>query len=73
MSDHRHHHHSAPAQPNVSADSGSLLGTIVHLWPYIWPADRRDLKARIIGAMGLLLAAKLATVAVPFTLSLIHI
>ncbi len=66
MSDH-HHHRSAAPQPAVSADSGSLLGTIVHLWPYIWPADRRDLKVRIIGAMGLLLAAKLATVAVPFT------
>ena len=41
--------------------------TVVHLWPYIWPSDRRDLKARIMGAMGLLLAAKLATIAVPFT------
>src|SRR5665647_1710714 len=70
MSDHRHHHHHQTAfeqKPGVSADSGSLLRTVVNLWPYIWPSDRRDLKARIIGAMGLLLAAKLATVAVPFT------
>jgi ATP-binding cassette subfamily B protein len=65
MSD--HHHHSAAPQPAVSATSGSLLATVIHLWPYIWPTDRRDLKARIIGAMVLLLAAKLATVAVPFT------
>jgi hypothetical protein len=26
----------------VSADSG-MLKTLVHLWPYIWPADRPDL------------------------------
>ncbi len=46
---------------------GALLRTVVHLWPYIWPSDRRDLKIRVIGAMVLLLAAKLATIAVPFT------
>jgi len=39
----------------------------MHLWPYIWPTERRDLRVRIIGAMVLLLAAKLATIAVPFT------
>ncbi len=43
------------------------MATIVNLWPYIWPADRRDLKARVIFATVLLFAAKLATVAVPFT------
>ncbi len=37
------------------------------LWPYIWPADRRDLKLRVAAAIVLLLAAKLATIAVPFT------
>ena len=44
-----------------------MLATIIHLWPYIWPADRRDLKLRVIGSMVLLLVAKLATIAVPFT------
>jgi ATP-binding cassette, subfamily B, heavy metal transporter len=65
MSDHHHHHRTS--EPKAAGDGGSLLGTVIHLWPYIWPSDRRDLKIRIIGAMGLLLAAKLATVAVPFT------
>ncbi len=51
----------------VSADGGSLLSTLAHLWPYIWPADRRDLKLRVIIATALIFAAKLATVAVPFT------
>ena len=44
-----------------------MLATIVHLWPYIWPSDRRDLKLRVIGSLILLLVAKLATIAVPFT------
>jgi ABC-type transport system involved in Fe-S cluster assembly fused permease/ATPase subunit len=46
---------------------GNLVATIVNLWPYIWPADRRDLKARVIFATVLLFLAKLATIAVPFT------
>jgi ABC-type transport system involved in Fe-S cluster assembly fused permease/ATPase subunit len=46
---------------------GNLVATLVNLWPYIWPADRRDLKARVIFATILLFLAKLATVAVPFT------
>jgi ATP-binding cassette subfamily B protein len=66
MSDH-HHHRRSPEQPAISADRGALLKTVIHLWPYIWPSDRRDLKLRVLGAMVLLLAAKLATVAVPFT------
>jgi ATP-binding cassette subfamily B protein len=48
-------------------DSGNLVTTLVHLWPYIWPADRPDLKARVIFATVLLFLAKLATIAVPFT------
>ena len=40
---------------------------LLHLWPYIWPADRRDLKARVLFATVLIFAAKLATVALPFT------
>jgi ABC-type transport system involved in Fe-S cluster assembly fused permease/ATPase subunit len=62
----QHHHRSADAPP-ISASRGALLATVIHLWPYIWPADRRDLKWRVIGAMVLLVAAKLATIAVPFT------
>jgi ABC-type transport system involved in Fe-S cluster assembly fused permease/ATPase subunit len=61
------HHRPPQRNPRVSADRGALFTTIIHLWPYIWPSDRRDLKLRVLGAMVLLLAAKLATVAVPFT------
>ena len=53
---------------DVSADrSASLAQTVILLWPYIWPSDRRDLKLRVWVTMGLLLVAKIATMAVPFT------
>jgi ATP-binding cassette, subfamily B, heavy metal transporter len=63
------HHHSRPpdSDSRSTASRGALLATIIHLWPYIWPSDRADLKLRVLGAMVLLLAAKLCTVAVPFT------
>jgi ATP-binding cassette, subfamily B, heavy metal transporter len=47
--------------------SGTLLQTIRRLWPYIWPHDRPDLKRRVTISMALLLLAKLATIATPFT------
>jgi ATP-binding cassette subfamily B protein len=51
----------------VSTGGGSLPSTMMALWPYIWPSDRRDLKLRVAVSMVLLLLAKLATIAVPFT------
>src|ERR1700730_4786442 len=51
----------------ISADGGSLWRTIFNLWPYIWPSDRPDLKGRVLWSLVLLVAAKLATIAVPFT------
>src|ERR1700678_2585868 len=51
----------------VKADRAGLMSMMVHLWPYVWPTDRRDLKARVLFAMALIFLAKLATVAVPFT------
>ena len=56
-----------PASFKISADRGALWRTLVHLWPYIWPSDRADLKMRVVWATVLLLVAKLATIAVPFT------
>ncbi|MEN3384565.1 MAG: ATP-binding cassette, subfamily heavy metal transporter [Hyphomicrobiales bacterium] len=64
---------NAPQSPasfrpqKISADRGALLTTLARLWPYIWPSDRADLKMRVAWATVLLLAAKLATVAVPFS------
>ena len=48
-------------------EQGTLMGTLAHLWPYIWPGDRFDLKMRVVWSLVLLLAAKLITLAVPFS------
>jgi ABC-type transport system involved in Fe-S cluster assembly fused permease/ATPase subunit len=44
----------------------SGINTIRSLLPYLWPEHDPGTKLRVVLAMGLLLAAKLATVAVPF-------
>ncbi len=50
-----------------SIEKVTLVGTLAHLWPYIWPGDRVDLKMRVVWSVALLLVAKLATLTVPFT------
>src|SRR3984893_4807628 len=65
MSDHLRSPHTMKRE--ISADGGSLWRTIFNLWPYIWPSDRPDLKGRVLWSLVLLVAAKLATIAVPFT------
>ena len=45
----------------------SVFKTLYDLWPYMWPADRPDLKRRVALALGVLVAAKLLTVLVPYT------
>src|SRR5579863_2031558 len=62
--------HGAPEASPASAktiEQATLIGTLAHLWPYIWPGDRVDLKMRVVWSVVLLLLAKLATLAVPFT------
>ena len=44
----------------------SVIGTVVKLWPYIWPHDRPSLKRLVFVAVLLLIAAKLVTATVPF-------
>jgi ATP-binding cassette, subfamily B, heavy metal transporter len=50
----------------VSDEGGALGQVLVNLWPYIWPSERPDLQRRVAGSFVLLVAAKLATLAVPF-------
>ena len=59
--------HNPQTRRQVSAEGGTLIRTLIGLWPYIWPSDRSDLKLRVLGAFVLLLFAKLATIATPFT------
>jgi ATP-binding cassette subfamily B protein len=59
---------SAPASTPVRdrRESG-LVVTILRIWPYLWPSDRPDLKARVMGCLALILAAKVITIGVPYT------
>src|SRR5256885_7892727 len=57
----------SPPLSNNAVENATLSGTLLHLWPYIWPGDRIDLKMRVVWSMLLLLIAKLATLSVPFT------
>ena len=44
-----------------------MFATLVALWPYLWPKDRKDLQFRVMIAFGLIVIVKLITVFVPFT------
>ncbi len=52
------------AEKTVS--DSSTFGTLRNLWPYMWPADRADLRARVTWATLLLVVAKLTLVAGPY-------
>lgn len=61
------HAPEVPSSRHPSVEQGTLLQTLIRLWPYIWPTDRGDLKLRVLWAIALLVVAKVATLAVPFT------
>ncbi|MCW5716607.1 MAG: ABC transporter ATP-binding protein/permease [Bauldia sp.] len=50
----------------VTADRGGTVAAMRSLWPFMWPADRPDLKQRVAFALAALVVAKVATVLVPF-------
>lgn len=50
----------------VSADSSNPLGTLVNLWPYMWPHGRADLKRRVVWATVFLFLAKVVLLGVPY-------
>ncbi|MDX2205874.1 MAG: ABC transporter ATP-binding protein/permease [Hyphomicrobiaceae bacterium] len=59
---------SSPAIGNA-ADAGrqAQLRVLKGLAPYVWPTERPDLQAAVVGSLVLMLIAKLVTVAMPFT------
>ncbi|WP_448579346.1 ABCB family ABC transporter ATP-binding protein/permease [Thermaurantiacus sp.] len=57
-------HTSADASPSQDADARVLWRFL----PYLWPAGRPDLKARVVFALLLVLAAKAVLLAMPFAL-----
>ena len=52
--------------PQSQMGEKPVIGTVVKLWPYIWPHDRPSLKRLVFVAVLLLIAAKLVTATVPF-------
>jgi ATP-binding cassette, subfamily B, heavy metal transporter len=56
------------ATQKPAARQTTLTATVKLLWPYIWPADRADLKLRVFLAVVLMLLSKLITVAIPYSL-----
>ena len=57
---------SKTTSPQSQVAEKSVIGTVVKLWPYIWPHDRPSLKRLVFVAVLLLVAAKLVTATVPF-------
>ncbi|QIB33005.1 ABCB family ABC transporter ATP-binding protein/permease [Ancylobacter pratisalsi] len=60
---------TAVSRPSKASDinpRGSLLVALRGLWPYLWPADRADLRARVAWGLVLLVLAKMATMTTPF-------
>ncbi len=51
----------------ISGDKGTTFQTLRNLWPYMWPAERPDLKRRVVVALLMLVIAKIITVLVPYT------
>lgn len=54
------------ANKTVSADSGKTLQTIRNLWPYMWPAERPDLRMRVVWASVYLIISKVVLILVPY-------
>ena len=54
-------------EPSKARRDRTELATLVHLWPYMWPKDRTDLKWRVVIAILALIIAKIITVLVPYT------
>ncbi|MDD3445090.1 MAG: ABC transporter transmembrane domain-containing protein, partial [Zavarzinia sp.] len=52
----------------TTAGAGRRSGwqTVKLFFPYLWPADRPDLRRRVLFALGFLVLAKIANVIVPY-------
>ena len=55
----------AATNTNVKANEGFEWGALRSLAPHLWPASNPAIRVRVVGALALLTAAKLATVYVP--------
>jgi ATP-binding cassette subfamily B protein len=58
-------------KPEPPGSRRSVLSAIIPLLPYVWPRERPDLQLRVVIALLLLLATKLATLSVPLLFKLV--
>ncbi len=59
---------ATPAPPPGPNDAD--FATLKRFLPYLWPADRSDLKLRVVAAIALVLLAKATSLAMPYALKL---
>jgi ATP-binding cassette, subfamily B, heavy metal transporter len=57
---------AAPDPNDSPLSEASLLKTLRHLWPYIWPRGRRDLELRVAVVFVLLIISKLFNALTPY-------
>ena len=58
---------TALSTDGVAANRETTLAALKQLWPYLWPSARPDLRLRVLIALGILVAAKIVTVLIPYT------
>ncbi len=67
---------SAPSAPSPTSSfqrsaviqpGSGFFATFRALWPYLWPAERADLRGRVVAAFALMLCGRLVLMGVPFT------
>ena len=67
---------SVPAAPSpvpslarsvVIKPGSGFIATFRALWPYLWPAERADLRGRVVAAFALMLIGRLILMGVPFS------
>ncbi len=51
---------------DMHLEDATLIATIRHLWPYIWPKGRPDLERRVLLTFVLLIAGKIVNTVVPY-------
>lgn len=67
---------SAPSAPSPASSfqrsaviqpGSGFFATFRALWPYLWPAERADLRTRVVAAFALMVCGRLVLMGVPFT------
>lgn len=61
-----------PPAPSFSRSAilqpgSGFFATFRALWPYLWPAERADLRGRVVAAFALMVAGRLVLMGVPFS------